>query len=76
VGKGACLRNQVREELFRANINLRCRCASAATARYLRVAITPSKKPRPAASPQGAGIGWHKDRPEFRYIIGISLLTP
>jgi alkylated DNA repair dioxygenase AlkB len=24
----------------------------------------------------GAGIGWHKDRPEFEHVIGVSLLSP
>lgn len=24
----------------------------------------------------GAGIGWHRDRPEFGVVIGVSLLTP
>lgn len=24
----------------------------------------------------GAGIGWHKDRPVFEHIVGISLCTP
>ena len=24
----------------------------------------------------GAGIGWHKDRPEFEEVIGVSLLSP
>ena len=24
----------------------------------------------------GAGIGWHKDRPDFGEVIGVSLLTP
>jgi alkylated DNA repair dioxygenase AlkB len=24
----------------------------------------------------GAGIGWHKDKPEFRTIVGVSLLAP
>lgn len=26
--------------------------------------------------PPGAGIGWHKDRPEFGRVIGLSLLAP
>ena len=25
---------------------------------------------------QGAGIGWHKDRPQFDQVIGVSLLAP
>ena len=24
----------------------------------------------------GAGIGWHRDRPEFEHVIGVSLLSP
>ena len=24
----------------------------------------------------GAGIGWHKDRPEFEHVIGVSLVSP
>jgi alkylated DNA repair dioxygenase AlkB len=24
----------------------------------------------------GAGIGWHKDRPEFEQVVGVSLLSP
>jgi alkylated DNA repair dioxygenase AlkB len=26
--------------------------------------------------PPGAGIGWHKDKPEFGVIVGVSLLAP
>jgi alkylated DNA repair dioxygenase AlkB len=26
--------------------------------------------------PPGAGIGWHKDKPQFGVIVGVSLLTP
>jgi alkylated DNA repair dioxygenase AlkB len=26
--------------------------------------------------PVGAGIGWHKDKPQFGVVIGISLLAP
>jgi alkylated DNA repair dioxygenase AlkB len=26
--------------------------------------------------PPGAGIGWHKDKPQFGAIVGVSLLTP
>ena len=26
--------------------------------------------------PPGAGIGWHRDRPDFADVIGISLLSP
>ncbi|HEX4683690.1 MAG TPA: alpha-ketoglutarate-dependent dioxygenase AlkB, partial [Gemmatimonadaceae bacterium] len=25
---------------------------------------------------EGAGIGWHRDRPEFDVVVGISLLSP
>jgi alkylated DNA repair dioxygenase AlkB len=24
----------------------------------------------------GAGIGWHKDKPQFGIVVGVSLLTP
>ena len=24
----------------------------------------------------GAGIGWHKDRPQFEQVVGVSLLAP
>ena len=26
--------------------------------------------------PPGAGIGWHKDKPQFGVIVGVSLLAP
>jgi alkylated DNA repair dioxygenase AlkB len=26
--------------------------------------------------PQGAGIGWHRDKPQFGVIVGVSLLAP
>jgi alkylated DNA repair dioxygenase AlkB len=26
--------------------------------------------------PSGAGIGWHKDKPQFGAIVGVSLLAP
>lgn len=52
--------------------------------RYLRNAITPLCSRGPAEFEQalvirydpGAGIGWHRDRPQYGEVIGLSLSSP
>lgn len=47
-----------------------------AAADFARIAASELEHALVAESPPGAGIGWHRDRPVFRDVVGMSLASP